>query len=83
MMIFVFKQLQSRNFFVKQLPVTVTPIDLVWGDADLIGVNQELYLIVIRMTWLHQTAYYVFLVFYGLLADEHLPVLSVSISANN
>ena len=54
-----------------------------WGDADLIGANQELYLIVIRMTWLHQTAYYVFLVFYGLLADEHLPVLSVSISANN
>jgi hypothetical protein len=46
-----------------------------WGDADLIGANQELYLIVIRMTWLHQTAYYVFLVFNGLLGDEHLPVL--------
>ena len=83
LMIFVFQKFQGRNFFVKQLPVTVTSIDLVWGDADLIGVNQELYLIVIRMTWLHQTAYYLFLVFYGLLDDEHLPVLSVSISANN
>jgi len=81
-MIFLFQKLQGRNFFVKQLPVTVTPIDLMWGDADLIGANQELYLIVIRMTWLHQTAYYVFLVFNGLLGDEHLPVLSVTVPAN-
>jgi hypothetical protein len=77
--IIVFHQLQGRSFFVKELPT----IALMSGHADLIGVNQELYLIVIRMTWLHQSAYYVYLIFNGLLADEHLPVLSVSIPANN
>jgi len=69
-------QLQGMRFFVKEL---LTSIDFMLGHTDLVSVDQELNLIVIRMTWFHQTFYYLCLVFYGLLADEHVPVLSVSI----
>ena len=72
-------QLQGRRFFVKELITSVTYIDFILGHTDLVSVDQELNLIVIRMTWFHQTFYYLCLVFYGLLADEHVPVLSVSI----
>jgi hypothetical protein len=49
------------------------------GHTDLISTYQELNLIVIRMTWFHQAVYNVCLVFYGLLADELVSILSVSI----
>ena len=72
-------QLQGRRFFVKELPTSVTSNDFMLGHTDLVSVDQELNLIVIRMTWFHQTVYYESLVFYGLFADEHVSVLSVSI----
>ena len=72
-------QLQGRRFFLIQLPTSVSTIDIMLRNTDLVSTNQELYLIVIRMTWFHQTVYYVSLVFNSLLADEHVPVLSVSI----
>lgn len=73
----VISQLQSIRFFLKELPASL--IDFMLGHTDLVSTNQELYLIVIRMTWFHQTGYYVCLVFNSLLADEHVSVLSVSI----
>ncbi len=74
-------QLQDRRLFIDQVPASAS-INFM-RDTDLSSINQELYLIIIRMTWFHQTAYYVYLVFYGLLADEHVPVLSVRFPANN
>jgi hypothetical protein len=72
-------QIQGRRFFVKKLSTSVIFIDFMLGHTDLVSVDQELNLIVIRMTSFHQTFYYLCLVFYGLLADEHVSVLSVCI----